>query len=131
MSTSKVHGTVVWSTSAALLLLGLFIIVQVENTSGWRRINYNKKVKVCFYIAVSSPLDRSKRFTLHPMTDLFVPTPTRYLWEAFAAIYCPKPIHSHFHRSKARYSVIQLIELGRRGENENISDDTNNRTQRT
>ena len=36
------------------------------------------------YSAVSSPLDRSKRFTLPPVTDLFIPTPTRLLREAFS-----------------------------------------------
>ena len=35
------------------------------------------------YSAVSSPLDRSKRFTLHPLADLFIPTPTRLLLEEF------------------------------------------------
>ena len=35
------------------------------------------------YSAVSSPLDRSKRFTFYPLEDLFIPTPTRLLWEAF------------------------------------------------
>ena len=33
--------------------------------------------------AVSSPLDRSNRFTLHSLADMFIPTPTRLLWEAF------------------------------------------------
>ena len=43
------------------------------------------KVKGIFlYSAVSSPLDRSKRFTLlPPLADLFIPTPTRLLREAF------------------------------------------------
>ena len=31
------------------------------------------------YSAVSSPLDGSKRFTLHPLVDLFIPTPTGLL----------------------------------------------------
>ena len=35
------------------------------------------------YSAASSPLDRSKRSTLHPLADLFIPTPPRLLWEAF------------------------------------------------
>ncbi len=35
------------------------------------------------YSTVPSPLDCSKRFTLHPLADLFIPTPTRLLWEAF------------------------------------------------
>ena len=36
------------------------------------------------YSAVSSPLDRSKRFTLHPLADLLIPAPTRLVWEAFS-----------------------------------------------
>ena len=32
---------------------------------------------IFFYSAVSRPLDRSKRFTLHPLADLFIQTPTR------------------------------------------------------
>ena len=36
------------------------------------------------YSAVSSSLDRSERFTLRPLEDLFIPTPTRLLWEAFS-----------------------------------------------
>ena len=35
------------------------------------------------YSAVSSPLDCSKRFTLHPLADLFIPAPTRLLRAAF------------------------------------------------
>ena len=35
------------------------------------------------YSAVSSPLDRSKRLILYPQADLFIPTPTRLLREAF------------------------------------------------
>ena len=45
------------------------------------------KIKKCkgmfLYSTVSSPLDRSERFTLRPLADLFIPTPTRLLWEAF------------------------------------------------
>ena len=43
--------------------------------------------KVCVYIiSVSSPLDRSKRFTLHPIADVFIQTPTRLIWEAFSHV---------------------------------------------
>ena len=35
------------------------------------------------YSAVSSPLDRSNRFLLHPLADLFIPTQTRLLLEEF------------------------------------------------
>ena len=63
------------------------------------------------HTAVPSPLYHSKRFKLHPLADLFIPAPTRLLWEAFShvAIYyeknesltCPPP-------SIARYSSTQL-----------------------
>ena len=38
------------------------------------------------YSEVSSPSDRSKgkHFTLHPLAELFIPTSTRVLWEAFS-----------------------------------------------
>ena len=52
------------------------------------------------YSAVSSPLDRSKRVTLHHLADLFIPIPTRLLcmgsilgMQQLRA----KNIHSHFH----------------------------------
>ena len=52
------------------------------------------------YSAVSSTLDRSNHFTLHPMADLFMPAPTRLLWEALShASIRANTIHSHFHRS--------------------------------
>ena len=42
------------------------------------------KVKVrILHSAVSSPLDHSNSFTLHLLADLFIPTPTRLLCEAF------------------------------------------------
>ena len=45
---------------------------------------YVKKDKGMFlYGAVSSLLDRSKHSTLHALADLFIPTPTRLLREAF------------------------------------------------
>ena len=46
---------------------------------------YNKSKKGMFFYKaqwVSSSLDRSKRFTLHPLADLFIPTPTRLLRDA-------------------------------------------------
>ena len=42
--------------------------------------------RVAYYesaCAVSSALDRSKRFILYHLADLFIPTPTRLLWKAF------------------------------------------------
>ena len=69
------------------------------------------------YSAVSSQLDRSKRFTFHPLSDLFIPTPLDFsgkhaaITHEYCSILFPPPI--------ARYSFIQLSELGRRGENKN------------
>ena len=47
--------------------------------------------------AVPGPLGRSKRFTLHPMADLFNPTLTLPFWESFspAAITEMKTTRSH------------------------------------
>ena len=66
------------------------------------------------YSAVSSPLDRSKRFTFHPLADLFIPTPTSHAAiprEDYSLTFPPL--------STARYSFMQLSELGHLGENEN------------
>ena len=76
-----------------------------------------KNVKVCFYIAQSvGPLKAL-------YTDLFIPTPTRLLWEAFKPrrnYVQLRPDYSLAFPSlyKARYSFIQLSELGHRAENE-------------
>ena len=68
------------------------------------------------------PLDRSKGFTLHPLTDLFIPTPNRLLWEAFwpRSNYA-RTLFAHILllRPIARYSFKQLSELGHREDNEN------------
>ena len=70
------------------------------------------------YSAVSSPLERSKRFTLHPLADWFIPTPTRLLWEAFAIMSEDYSL-TFPPLSISRYSSIQLSGLGRRAENGN------------
>ena len=64
------------------------------------------------YSAVSSLLDRSKRFTLDTLARLFIPTPTssNYTQRLFT------------HISTTVYTqvlIVQLSELGRREENEN------------
>ena len=41
-----------------------------------------KKVKVCFYTA-QYPVRWIAQSTLRALEDLFIPTPTRLLWEAF------------------------------------------------
>ena len=70
--------------------------------------------------AVSSPLDRSKHVTLHLLAHLFA-APTRLLWEAFRqAVVTAQRLITHIPTASiARYSFIQLSEMGRRGENEN------------
>ena len=84
----------------------------------WNCYKYCKGM--ILYSTVSSPLDRSKRLTLHSLADLFIPTPTRLPWkhsshativrEDYSLPFPPPPI--------ARYSwFIQLSELVRCGEN--------------
>ena len=60
-----------------------------------------------FYIAVSSPKGCSDRFTLYPLGDLFIPTPTWLLLEAFshAAITARRPF---IHISTTVYSQILI-----------------------
>ena len=53
--------------------------VHDDNNCSW-------KVKcngMFLYSAVSSPFDRSKRFTLHALSELFITTPNRLMLEAF------------------------------------------------
>ena len=60
-----------------------------------------------------------------PLTDLFIPTPTLLLWEALShAVITAWEDHSFTFPTWDGYSqvliyIIQLNELGRRGENEN------------
>ena len=46
-------------------------------------VNKGKKSCMFLYSAVSSLLDRIKRFTLHRLADLFIPKPNQLLSEAF------------------------------------------------
>ena len=66
-----------------------------------------KDLYICFDMGtqyLSSPLERSKRFT--QVSPQFSSKPTQLLWEAFSHTgYCAKTIHSHI-------SFIQLSELG-------------------
>ena len=82
-------------------------------------MSHSKGNHTCMFLnSVPSPWDCSRRFTLHPLADLFIPAPTRLLLEAFShAVYCAKTIHSYFHHC--------LSELEQRGENEN--DETSKR----
>ena len=76
-------------------------------------------------------LNRSNSFTRHPLADLSIPTSTRLPWEAFShAAIIVRILLTHIFppQSIARYSFMQVGELGRRGENENAQ--SSNRHQR-
>ena len=67
---------------------------------GYHHFAIRKKKDMFLYSAVSSPLDRSKLFTLFlPLTDLFIPTQTRLLQEAF------KPCSNYAHRLNTHIST--------------------------
>ena len=70
-----------------------------------------KMVKCIFiYSAVSSPLDCRKRFTLHPLADLSIPTATRLLWEKFQP--CSNYNSLTFPQlSIGRYSLLIYIDV--------------------
>ena len=70
------------------------------------------------YSAVSGPQDCSKRFTLHPLADLFIPRPSQLLWEVFShAAIAARRLFVHISTTVCidRYSFIQLSELWQRG----------------
>ena len=48
------------------------------------RVNALNSRQSFLYSAVSSPWDCSKRFILHPLAEIFIPTPSQLLWEAFS-----------------------------------------------
>ena len=74
-----------------------------------------KKRKGLFlYSAVSSPWDCSKRFTIHPLADLFIPRPSHSALSHTTITAQELPIHM----SVARYSFTQLSELWQCGVNE-------------
>ena len=67
-------------------------------------VTYKKDKFLCN--AVSSPQDCSKRFTLHPLANLFIPRPFQLLWEAFshAAITARRLL---FHISTTTYCIAK------------------------
>ena len=70
--------------------------------------------------AVSSLWDWPMHFTLHPLVDPFIPTPSRVLWEAFSkTLQLLREDYSFKYPplSLAKYSFIQLSELWQRGMN--------------
>ena len=65
--------------------------------------------------------DCSERFTLHPLADLFIPMPSRLLWEHSATLQLLHEECSFRYPplSVARYSFIQLSELWQEAEDSN------------
>ena len=69
------------------------------------------------YSAVSSPWDCSKRFKLHPLADMLIPTPFGFLWEAFShAAITARRLFVQISISVC--SQVQLSELWQLGMNE-------------
>ena len=87
-----------------------------KHTRGKVPLTNEKQKRKCFYIVhVSSSLDRIRRFTLHPLADLFIPTPTRLIWESFQprSNYVLRRLFHSFifpQASIARYSFIHIAE---------------------
>ena len=82
---------------------------------------YIKGKGMSLYSTISNPLDRSKRFTLHPPVNAVHSDANSILWEAFShtAITAQRLFtRTLLPLSTVRRSFIQLSELGRRGENE-------------
>ena len=73
------------------------------------------------YSTLSSLLDRSMHFAVHLLVDLFIPTPILLLLEAFshASITVRNCSLTFPPLSTARYSFMQLSEVGCHGNNEN------------
>ena len=66
------------------------------------------------YCAISGQLDRSNRFTHRPLANLFIPTQTRLLLEAFSHVVINARrlfVHIYAPLPTDRYSCIQLSEL--------------------
>ena len=71
----------------------LSVISRVRSHDVHRSVDARAKISICCCIhylkskqnyVVSNPLDCSKRITLHPLADLFIPTPIGHLWKAFS-----------------------------------------------
>ena len=80
------------------------------------------------YSAVSSPLDRSKRFTLHLLADLFIPTSGKH--SSHAAITREDYSFTFPPPSIARYTLMQLQLSGLKHHGENENAQTSKRLQR-
>ena len=104
----------------ALGVIAVALVSQRQN--GHSVTNKSDMLKACFYIA-QYPHRWTAQNALHfaPLAGLFIPTPTRLLWEAqsHAAITCEDYSLTFPPPSLARYSFIQLSDLGHHGENEN------------
>ena len=97
-----------------------FLVSPLTNRTA-TAVTCHGKIKVRSYIAwYPSPQDHSKRFTLHPLADLFIQTTSQPSLGSIQPCcnYCTKTIHSHTHHCFiARYSFIQLSELRQQGVN--------------
>ena len=71
------------------------------------KLMVNKCKGMFLYGAVSSPLDHSKRFARHHLADLFLPTPTGLIGEAFSN----GTITGSWYRSR-NWNGIALIGIG-------------------
>ena len=60
---------------------------------------------------------RSKSFTLHTLSDLFIPRPSKLIWEAFSHAAIARSLFVHMSTTvcMARYTFIQLSELWQSG----------------
>ena len=86
----------------------------------WVCMHACKKDKCMFlYSAISSPSDRSKRFTLHPLADLFIQFAFSGKNSDTHKLLPEDYLLTFAQMSTARYSFIQLSEMGHCGENEN------------
>ena len=68
---------------------------------------YIKGKRLFLYNAVSSPSDRSKCFLLHPLADLFIPTPARFSGKHSSnTAITVQILFSHSHTSATVYSHL-------------------------
>ena len=75
-----------------------------------------RQIRMKIMFIVSSPLYCSKCFTLHPLPHLFIPTPSRVLWEALshAAVTARRPFIRIITTAYSQVPFIQTNELWQR-----------------
>ena len=98
---------------------------------GWcHETQFVKFSRVYLYNAMSSPQDRSRRFTLYSLSDLFSRTPSRLLWGVF--IHVAINARSLFvHKYPPLSLVVQLSNLEHCRVKEFAQDSTQQRRIRT